>query len=316
MFRLFFAVIDAVTDPSSDSILETVSTTNPLLNENGQFAEPKEAVKNFAELIREWDPWGKFVSLLPTLILAIVVFVIGLFLSKLIANLLEKAMRRKGVDFAVYHFIARMVLYVIRVCFLLISLSMFFNVTSLLATLGAAGVAIALGLQDSVAQFVSGIQILINHPFKAGDYVEVAGVAGSITEIGFMNTILTTLDNKRIIVPNSDITKNHITNYSAEDKRRVDLTFSISYSEDIAKAKKVILGVAERNDKVLKDPPPEVYVGAHAASSIELTTRVWCCSQHYWDVFFAMQENVKLSFDANGINIPFEQLDVHIIEEK
>ena len=192
---------------------------------------------------------------------------------------------------------------------------MFINIGSLIAAIGAAGVTAGLGLQATVAQFASGIQILMNRPFKTGDFVELNGVAGSVADIRFMHTVITTPDNKRITIPNSHITSNHIINYSAENVRRVDLNFSISYSDNIEKAKAVITETALTNLSILKDPAPVVYVQSHEASSINLTARVWCPVEKYWDVYFEMQENVKLALDKNGINIPFNQLDVHIINK-
>ena len=168
---------------------------------------------------------------------------------------------------------------------------------------------------STVAQFASGIQILLNHPFKTGDFVELNGVSGSVADIRFMNTVIITPDNKRIVIPNSHITTNHIINYSAENMRRVDFSFSISYSDNIEKAKAVIKEVALSNENILKDPLPEVYVQSHEASSINLTARVWCKVDKYWEVYFAMQENVKLALDKNNICIPFNQLDVHIINK-
>lgn len=306
MINNFFAEIN----------IDAVSTTNPLLDENGQFVAPDTAVRNFATLWKEWDIVDKFLNKLPTIIIAALLIIIGFWISSLICKIIVKAMKKKNVDFTVYNFISKMVLVLIRIAIVLSALSMFFKITSLLATLSAAGVAIGLGLQDSVSQFASGIQILLNHPFKTGDFVEVAGISGNVAEIGFMQTIITTVDNKRIIIPNSDLTKNHITNYSAEEKRRVDFVFSISYSEDIRKAKSVVLKTAEANEMIFQDPKPVVYVGAHSSSSIDLFARCWCKCADYWEVFFAMQEAVKIAFDENSINIPFEQLDVHIIDKK
>ena len=296
--------------------LEASSTTNPLLNEDGQFVKPEEAVKNFASLWKEWALWDKLLDNLPKIILAVVLLVVGFVLASLVSKIMCKAMKRQKVDFAVYNFIAKITRFVIRITFILIALSMFIKINSLIAALSAAGVAIGLGLQDSVSQFASGVQILINHPFKAGDYVEIGGEGGFVSEIGFMTTIITSYDNKRIIIPNSDITKNRIVNFSAEKTRRVDLTFSISYADDIARAKDIVMQTALQNDQVLRHPLPEVYVGAHSASSIDLICRVWCETADYWAVFFAMQENVKLNFDKGGVRIPFTQLDVHIVDPK
>ena len=296
--------------------LEASSTTNPLLNEEGQFVKPEEAVRNFASLWKEWALWDKLLDNLPKIILAVVVLVLGFLLASLVSKILCKAMKRRKVDFAVYNFIAKITRFVIRITFILIALSMFIKINSLIAALSAAGVAIGLGLQDSVSQFASGVQILINHPFKAGDYVEIGGEGGFVSEIGFMTTIITSYDNKRIIIPNSDITKNRIVNFSAEKTRRVDLTFSISYAADIAKAKDIVMQTALQNEQILRHPLPEVTVGAHSASSIDLFCRVWCETADYWTVFFAMQENVKLNFDKGGIDIPFTQVDVHLVDRK
>jgi len=296
--------------------LEASSTTNPLLDENGQFVKPEEAVKNFATLWKEWDLWNGFLEALPKIVLAVLVIVIGFVLASLISKIMCRGMKRQKVDFAVYNFIAKIVRFVIRLTFVLFALSMFIKLNSLIAALSAAGVAVGLGLQDSVSQFASGVQILLNHPFRTGDYVEINGEGGFVSEIGFMTTIITTYDNKRVIIPNSDITKNRIVNFSAEKTRRVDLTFSISYTDDIAKAKAVVMQTALQNELVLQKPMPEVYVGAHSASSIDLVCRVWCETPNYWTVFFAMQENVKLNFDKEEIHIPFTQMDVHIVESK
>ena len=300
--------------PLLETELETV--TNPLLDENGQFVKPDEAVRNFATLWKEWDLWNGFLNALPKIILAVLIVVAGFILASLVSKIMCKAMKRQKVDFAVYNFIAKIVRFIIRLTFVLCALSMFIKLNSLIAALSAAGVAIGLGLQDSVSQFASGVQSLLNHPFRTGDYVEVNGEGGFVSEIGFMTTIITTYDNKRVILPNSDITKNRIVNFSAEKTRRVDLTFSISYADDIAKAKDVVMQTALQNEMVLKKPLPEVYVGAHSASSIDLYCRVWCDTPNYWAVYFAMQENVKLSFDKAGVHIPFTQMDVHIVEQK
>lgn len=289
------------------------STTNPLLDKSGQFVKPEEAVRNFSTLWKEWDIVGKFFEKLPTLIIAVALIVVGVWLSRFVSKLAVRAMKARNVDATVYSFIARVISAVIKLTFVLSALSMFIKITSILAAFSAVGVAVGLGLQDSVAQIASGVQILLSHPFKNGDFVEVNGLSGFVSEIRFMNTIITTADNKRIVIPNSDLTKNRIVNYSAEENRRVDLSFSIGYGDDISKAKAVILETAMALPQVLHEPAVEVFVNAQAASSVELTAKLWCKSGDYWSVYYAMQENVKLAFDKNKINIPFDQLDVHIV---
>lgn len=300
---------------SIDSIIETQTGTNPILDENGQFVSPEEAVSNFAKLWEEWDIVNRFFSLLPKLILAAAILLFGLWLSRFVSGLVVKALKTNNVDAAVYMFISKIVSVFIKITFILFSLSIFININSFLAAIGAAGITAGLGLQDSVSQFASGIQILFNRPFKAGDYIEVGGKEGFVSEIRFMSTIINTSDNKRIIIPNSHLTTSELVNYSGESTRRIDMKFCVSYSDDIKKAKEVIYGVMDKNEKILKDPAAGVYVNSHEASSIELVAKMWCNSKDYWDVYYEMQEDVKLAFDNESINIPYDQLDVHIIEK-
>lgn len=304
-----------LTSETQAPIIDDITTSNPLLDENGQFNDAQTSINNVVEYFDSLQLYEKFMEKLPTIIIAVVVVLIGYLLSKLAKKLVVKTLQARKVDPSVYNFIKRIVSVAINFVFILGAASMFINVGSLVAAVGAAGVTAGLGLQSTVAQFASGIQILLNHPFKTGDFVELNGVSGSVADIRFMNTVIITPDNKRIVIPNSHITTNHIINYSAENMRRVDFSFSISYSDNIEKAKAVIKEVALSNEDILKDPLPEVYVKSHEASSINLTTRVWCRVDKYWDVYFAMQENVKIALDKNGICIPFNQLDVHIINK-
>ncbi len=295
--------------------LDSTTTSNIFLDENGQFVDSDQAISNFSQWWESLDIFNKIIDKLPTIILAASLVVLGLILSRLLAKLTVKALRLKGVDPSVYNFIKRIVSVVVKCAFFMSALSMFININSVLAAIGAAGVTAGLGLQSSVAQFASGIQILINRPFKTGDFVEINGFSGNVVDIRFMYTVITTADNKRIVVPNSDITANHIINYSTEENRRIDLTFSISYSDDINHARRVILETTLANEKILVDPAPAVYVSSHESSSINLVTRIWCKGADYWDVFYSMQEDVKNAFDKNGISIPFNQMDIHIINK-
>lgn len=297
----------------AEGTTDATTTSNPLLDENGQFVDASEAVNNLTTLWEEWDIVNKIISSLPSVIIAVVLIFLGFFLAKIASKLIVKGLSAKNVDPSVYNFIKRFVSAGIKFIFILFAVSMFYDVNSIFVALGGAGLAAGIGLQDSVAQFASGIQILINHPFKTGDFVELNGISGSVADIRFMNTVIKTADNKKIIIPNSHITTNHIINYSAEDKRRVDFNFSISYTDDIQLAKNVILDVAKANNKVISDPQPVVYVNSHEASSICLVARLWCAGADYWDVYFAMQEEVKIAFDKNNISIPFNQVDVHIV---
>lgn len=265
----------------------------------------------------EWEDIVKFVvSKAPSLIGAAIIVVVGFVVSNLVGKLAVKGMRAKGIDPSIHSFIKTIVVFVLKAAVILSALSTLnVDVNSFVAALGAAGITAGLGLQSSVSQFASGIQILINHPFKSGDYVDLGTVSGKVHEIKIMYTELITIDNKRVIVPNSHITSSNIINYNSESKRRVDLVFGISYDADIAKAKAVIEETARKNELVLMNPEPVIAVSGHAASAVNISCLIWCHTDDYWDVFYYMQEAVKLAFDENNISIPYDQLDVHLTKE-
>ena len=252
----------------------------------------------------------------PLFIAAVIIVVAGIVVSRLIGKLVVKGMSAKGVDPSVHSFIKTIVMFIVNLIFILSALSTLnIDVNSFVTALGAAGVTAGLGLQASISQFASGIQILFNHPFKSGDYIDIGSVSGKVQEIKMMYTALITPDNKRVIIPNSTITSSNIINYNAENKRRLDLVYSISYGDDIAKAKNVLAEVIKSDKRIFTDPEPIIAVKEHAANSVNLACLIWCTADEYWDVFYAMQENVKLAFDENGISIPYGQRDVHITKE-
>lgn len=267
-----------------------------------------------SNIFPEWDDVVKFViSKAPLLLGAVIIVVVGFVLSNLVGKLVVKGMRARGIDPSIHTFIKTIVVLLLKFAVILSALStMNVDVNSFIAAIGAAGITAGLGLQASVSQFASGIQILINHPFKSGDYIDLGTVSGKVHEIKMMYTELITVDNKRVIVPNSHITGSNIINYNSESKRRIDLVFGISYDADIAKAKKVIAQTVRKNELILTDPEPIIAVSAQAASSVNISCLVWCHTDDYWNVFYYMQEAVKLAFDENKIAIPYDQLDVHI----
>ena len=254
-------------------------------------------------------------NVLPKIVIALIILAAGFFISHLIGNLLVAILKKNKVDETVHYFLRRMVVVLLRIIFGLFALSAVgVNINSFIATLGAAGITAGIGLQSSISQFASGVEILFVKPFKKGDYIELENAAGRVEEIHFMNTTLLTLDNKKVIVPNSHITSNTLINYTAQELRRVDLVFSVSYGDDIGKAKKVIKACAEESEYILDKPEPTIAVKEHSASSIDIASYVWCKSSSYWDAYFDMQERVKYAFDENSIQIPFSQLDVHIVK--
>lgn len=186
--------------------------------------------------------------------------------------------------------------------------------TSFVAVLGAAGFAIGFALQGSLSNFAAGVLILVFRPYKVGDYIEAAGVAGAVKEIRLFNTVLATLDNIKIIVPNSKIYGDVIKNIWAYDTRRVDLVFGISYDSPIQKAIEIIMNLIKEDDRILSDPEPMVAVSELADSSVNFVVRPWVKSEDYWPVFFDLTRKVKESFDENGIEIPFPQRVVHMAD--
>lgn len=274
---------------------------------------------NLEQLIRDhdWDGiYALLISKIPIIIAALVILVLGFLFSDFIGKLVVKALRVKGVDPSIHSFVRSIVTFMLKLIFILSALSTIgVDISSFIAAVAAGGVAAGLGLQSSVSQFASGMEILINRPFRSGDFIDIGSVSGKVKEIKIMYTTLVTLDNRRVIIPNSTITASNIVNYNAENKRRIDLIFSISYDTDIEKAREALLSVARRNELIMEDPAPIIAVNEHAASSINLACLVWCDPNNYWPVFFYMQEESKKEFDKQGITIPFNQLDVHISKE-
>lgn len=274
---------------------------------------------DLAQLIQEKDFDGIValaISKAPLIMAAAAILIVGFIISNLTGKLVVKGMQAKGVDPSIHSFIKTIVSLLLKFVFVLSAFSTLgIDVNSFVTALGAAGVTAGIGLQSSISQFASGVQILANHPFKSGDYIDVGTVSGKVHEIKIMYTVLITVDNKRVIIPNSYITSNNIINYNAEDRRRLDLLFSVSYDADIAKAKKVILDVVKKNNLILTDPEPVIAVKEHAASSVNIACLIWCSAEEYWNIFYYMQEEIKLAFDENKISIPYGQLDVHITKE-
>lgn len=251
-------------------------------------------------------------NIAPRILGAAIVLLIGWLLSKALVKLLKKALERGKAEAGVITFVGSLVNIGLKVLIgITAAAQLGFDVTSIITAIGALGVTIGLALKDSMSNVASGVQILFNHTFRVGDYLTVDGVEGTVDRIEIMYTALRTFDNKEIIIPNSELTANVITNYTAQKTRRLDLTYSVSYSTDLAKARGVLEELIAANEKALNDPAPLVAVGEHKDSSILIVARVWCATDDYWPLYFEMQETVKNAFDAAGIEIPFPQIDVH-----
>ncbi len=254
--------------------------------------------------------WG------PKLVGAVLALIIGLYVVNMITGGIDKMMVKKELDPSLRPFLSSLTSSLLKILVVISVLGMIgIQMTSFIAILGAAGLAVGLALSGTLQNFAGGVMILTFKPFKVGDYIEAQGYAGTVHSIQIFNTILKTPDNRTIIIPNGDLSTSSMVNYSTESTRRVDWVFGIAYGDDIDKAKEVLLGLLTSNDQVLKDPAPFVSLGEMADSSVNFTVRAWVNSADYWSVHFYMLENVYRKFGEAGLNIPFPQMDVHLDKE-
>jgi small conductance mechanosensitive channel len=248
---------------------------------------------------------------------AIIILIVGAWAAKVIKGLINRLLTKRNLDPIIVGFVANFAYILLMVFVVLAALGKVgVQTTSFIAVIGAAGLAIGLALQGSLANFAAGFLMILFRPFKKGDYIEAGGTAGIVDQIQVFTTILKTPDNRLVIVPNAKIMGDNITNYSAMDRRRLDLTFGVSYSDDIPKVKSVLKQIAESDERVLKDPAPQILLGALADSSVNFIMRVWVKSSDYWPFNFETIEKVKIEFDKQGITIPFPQRDIHLFNEK
>jgi small conductance mechanosensitive channel len=247
------------------------------------------------------------------ILMALVIFIIGKWVVKKLANVIEKLMKKNEVDPAIRNFAGSIIYYALLAFVCIAALGQLgIQTASFVAIVGAAGLAVGLALQGSLSNFAAGVLLLIFRPFKVGDFVEIAGTSGVIQNIQIFTTELNTPDNKKVIVPNGGVISGNIVNYSANDTRRVDLVFGIGYSDDIDAARKVIEGILKADKRVLEIPAATVAVVELADSSVNFVCRPWVNTADYWDVYFDLTEAVKKAFDSSGISIPFPQQDVHM----
>jgi small conductance mechanosensitive channel len=251
----------------------------------------------------------------PKLALAIITLLIGLWIISGISKLVTASMERSKVDPTLIPFMGSLVSWVLKLL-LFISVASMVGIatTSFVAVLGAAGLAIGLALQGSLANFAGGVLVMVFKPYKVGDLIETQGHLGVVKEVQIFNTILISPQSKRIIIPNGATSNGSVINYTVEGQIRVDLSIGVSYSADIDEVKAVLMDVLVNNEFVLKDPAPFVGVSEMADSSVNFAVRPHCLPEHYWDVFFGVNEAMKKALDKNAIAIPFPQRDVHLIQ--
>ncbi len=248
----------------------------------------------------------------PKVLLAIVTLIIGLWIIKIISNLVENVLEGRKIDKSLRQFLIALVSVLLKVILFVSVIGMLgIETTSFVAVLAAAGFAVGLALQGSLSNFAGGVLILLIKPFKVGDFIEAQGYSGSVKKIEIFNTTLTTGDNKTIIIPNGDLSNGSIVNYSTQDTRRVDFVFGIGYDDDIKKTKAVLEKIVKEESRVLKDKDVLIAIGELADSSVNFRVRVWVKSSDYWGVYYDTIEKVKLKFDEEGISFPFPQMEIH-----
>jgi len=269
-----------------------------------------EAIKEFlntADLTPMLTGWAV------KIVLALVIYIVGKWIAKRITKVIRKLMDARDVDPTLVNFLCNVVYAILLVAVILAALdTLGLPVTSLLAVVGAAGLAVGLALKDSLGNFASGVMLVMFRPFSKGDVVEVAGVTGKVEEVRIFSTIMTTPDNKQIIIPNGQVAADTITNYTANDQRRVDLVFGVGYDDDLKLAREVLTRICANHPKVLDDPATNIFVMNLGDSSVDFAVRPWAKTEDYWTVWGDLLEQGKMELEAAGCNIPYPQTDVHL----
>jgi len=291
------------TDVTTNEVIKTIENL-----ENIDFSKVK--MSSLLEKLLEWTATTGFKLIIGALIISIGFKLINKFVGRFI-DVLEK----KDVDLTLSKFLKSLITVGLKVILVLPVLGYWgIQLSGIAALVASAGVAIGLALQGSLSNFAGGFIILFIRPFKVGDYIETATYGGTVEQIGLFYTQLTTVDNKQILIPNGTLSNGSLINYSAKPTRRVDLTFSVGYENDITHVKEVLNKIIERNKLILRDPEPFVAVSAHSASSVDFVVRAWCNTENYWSIYFDLLEEVKITFDKENISIPYPQMDLHLKE--
>jgi small conductance mechanosensitive channel len=247
------------------------------------------------------------------LLVALVIFYVGRIVARTVQRGLRKLMEAQEVDKILQTFVSNLAYWTLMVFVIIAAINhVGIQTTSLIAVMGAAGLAIGLALQGSLSNFAAGVLIVLFRPYRVGDWVEVAGVSGAVEQVQILTTMLKTGDNKQVIVPNSQIMSSIITNYSANDTRRVDMVIGVSYEDDIDKVRKTVQELVDADERILKDPACTITVSALADSSVNFNVRPWVKTADYWAVMFDLTEAIKKRFDEESISFPFPQQDVHL----
>lgn len=260
--------------------------------------------------------WGFILDKGPKLLMAVIVLIVGLLLVKAAEKLIKKLLLKSHIDATAHKLIIQIASIGLKVLvFLVAAETLGIKTTSLVTLLGAVGLALSLAVKDSLGNLAGGFLVLFSKPFSKGDFIETNSVSGTVENITLFYTTLKTPDNKKIFIPNGEISTAKIINYSAEETRRLDLVYAIGYQDDIVRAKDILKEIVEQSDLALKEPAPAYLVAEHGESAVNLAVRIWVKTADYWDLNFYMNEQVKLAFDREGVHIPYNQLDVNLHQE-
>lgn len=268
------------------------------------------------ESLANIDFMGLVLEYGPKLLFAILTLIIGLWIVKIIVTGVEKGLERSETDETLKGFLTSIVSVLLKIMVYITAIGMLgVQMTSFIAILGAAGLAVGMALSGTLQNFAGGVMILLFKPFQKGDFIDAQGHSGTVSEIQIFMTVLKTPDNKTILIPNGPLSSGSLTNYSTEPTRRVDWTVGIGYGDDVDKAYDVIQKLLDGDDRILDEPEPFIAVKELADSSVNFTVRAWVNASDYWGVFFRMNEEVYKTFEEEGLNIPYPQTDVHIIKD-
>ena len=305
---------EKMTEMENDSIVTEVAETVKDTTAYGAITEGLEKISTtpvsewLPELVREYlVPFGL------KLLTALVVFLLGRWIIKMIKKWMANGLMSRHGDATLHSFLSNLVSAVLYFFLIMAVIGILgINTSSLVALLASAGLAVGMSLGGTLQNFAGGVLIIMFKPFKVGDYIASQGMEGRVCEIQIFNTHLLTMDNKEVILPNGSLATGVMTNYSKQKTRRVDWVFSIAYGDDYDKAKTVLQGLCDQDERILKDPAPFIELGKLNNSSVDITMRVWVDTPDYWAVFFSMNEKVYKAFASEGLNIPFPQVDVHM----
>ena len=298
----------------NDSIVTEVSET---IQDTSSLNQMKEGIKQLATApVSDWLPDLVKTYVVPLglkLLAAVIVLVLGRWVIKMIKKWMANGLMSRHGDATLHSFLSNLVSVVLYFFLIMAIVGILgINTSSLVALLASAGLAVGMSLGGTLQNFAGGVLIIMFRPFKVGDFIAAQGMEGIVSEIQIFNTHLLTTDNKEVILPNGALATGVMTNYSKQETRRVDWLFSIAYGDDYDKAKRVLRGLCDEDSRILKTPEPFVQLSKLNDSSVDITVRAWVNSADYWAVFFSMNEKVYKTFAAEGLNIPFPQMDVHM----